>query len=79
MSTPHAAAAANNNNNPQGPMSPQAEKDAARAMSSADAWKPPAMARRQSYKKEDEKRELQMTGIRDDQAAGPGFSETRGQ
>ncbi|KAI0478870.1 hypothetical protein GGR56DRAFT_672854 [Xylariaceae sp. FL0804] len=41
--------------------SPQLERDAARAMSSTDGWKPALGGRKQSYHKEDHKRELQMS------------------
>ncbi|KAK6211829.1 hypothetical protein LQW54_005689 [Pestalotiopsis sp. IQ-011] len=55
-----------------GPTSPQLEKDAARAMSSTSSWKP-AYERKQSYHKEDQKRELQMSGLAG--AGGGGFTE----
>ena len=45
-----------------GPTSPQLEKDAPRAMSATDSWKP-SMDRRQSYHKEDHKHALQMSGL----------------
>ncbi|KAK6828467.1 hypothetical protein PG990_010463 [Apiospora arundinis] len=53
--------------------SPQLEKDAARAMKSADSWKP-SLARTQSFNKEEQKRDLQMTGL-GSVKSGPGFSE----
>ncbi|KAK8128598.1 hypothetical protein PG984_009706 [Apiospora sp. TS-2023a] len=58
---------------PTGPTSPQLEKDAARAMKGADSWKP-SFARQQSFSKEEQKRELQMTGLGGVKSA-PGFSE----
>ncbi|KAI1843872.1 hypothetical protein JX265_003768 [Neoarthrinium moseri] len=59
-----------------GPTSPQLEKDAARAMSSTSSWKP-ALERKQSYAKEDQKHELQMkmSGQQGGGARGAGFSE----
>ncbi|KAF7539063.1 hypothetical protein G7054_g2406 [Neopestalotiopsis clavispora] len=65
-----------------GPTSPQLEKDAARAMSSTSSWKP-AYERKQSYHKEDQKHELQMSGLTasggstgsGSQAANAGFTE----
>ncbi|KAI2621428.1 hypothetical protein GGS26DRAFT_569199 [Hypomontagnella submonticulosa] len=58
-----------------GPTSPQHEKDAARAMSATDSWKP-TFGRRQSYHKEDQKHALQMSGVQD-LKEGPGFSERK--
>ena len=53
--------------------SPQLEKDAARAMKSAESWKP-SLARTQSFNKEEQKRDLQMTGL-GSVKPGAGFSE----
>jgi len=60
---------------PPGPTSPQLEKDAARAISHTDSWKP-ALARRVSYQKEDHKHELQMraSGVGASKVS-PGFTE----
>ncbi|CAJ2514028.1 Uu.00g021470.m01.CDS01 [Anthostomella pinea] len=58
-----------------GPTSPQLEKDAARAMSSTDSWKPSLGGRKQSYAKEDQKRALQMSGVMGEVPSGPGFTE----
>ncbi|KAK7928238.1 hypothetical protein PG985_005236 [Apiospora marii] len=58
---------------PDAPTSPQLEKDAARAMKGAESWKP-SFARQQSFSKEEQKRELQMTGLGGGKSA-PGFSE----
>ncbi|ETS82498.1 hypothetical protein PFICI_04374 [Pestalotiopsis fici W106-1] len=52
-----------------GPTSPQLEKDAARAMSSTSSWKP-AYERKQSYHKEDQKHELQMSGLKGNSGGG---------
>ncbi|KAI0132790.1 hypothetical protein BJ170DRAFT_615420 [Xylariales sp. AK1849] len=64
-----------------GPTSPQLEKDAARAMSSTDSWKP-VFERKQSYHKEDQKHEMQMkmTGLADGKkgSAAAGYSERSG-
>ncbi|KAI0161084.1 hypothetical protein GGR52DRAFT_158686 [Hypoxylon sp. FL1284] len=58
---------------PAGPPSPQQEKEAARAMSRTDSWKP-SLGRKQSYHREDQKHALQMTGVQDLKES-PGFSE----
>ena len=58
---------------PTSPASPQSTANAQRAMSSTSAWKP-NLDRRQSWKKEDQKRELQMSNV-GDVKEGPGFSE----
>lgn len=57
-----------------GPTSPQLEKDAARAMSSTSSWKP-AYERKQSYHKEDQKHELQMSGLAGSGGGSGGFTE----
>ncbi|KAI1330874.1 hypothetical protein F5Y16DRAFT_361478 [Xylariaceae sp. FL0255] len=46
-----------------GPTSPQLEKDAARAMSGTSGWQP-SFDRRQSYRQEDLRRELQMGSLK---------------
>ncbi|KAI1470293.1 uncharacterized protein F4812DRAFT_260161 [Daldinia caldariorum] len=56
-----------------GPTSPQHEKEAARAISKTDSWKP-SLGRKQSYYSEDRKHALQMSGVQDVEV-GPGFSE----
>ncbi|KAK6957572.1 hypothetical protein Daesc_000359 [Daldinia eschscholtzii] len=56
-----------------GPTSPQHEKEAARAISKTDSWKP-SLGRKQSYHREDRKHVLQMSGVQDVEV-GPGFSE----
>ncbi|KAI1134403.1 hypothetical protein F5Y05DRAFT_235375 [Hypoxylon sp. FL0543] len=61
---------------PGGPASPQHEKDAVRAMSRTNSWQPSPLARRHSYHQEDQKHELQMTGVQNIQE-GPGFSERK--
>ncbi|KAI1103943.1 hypothetical protein F4804DRAFT_210394 [Jackrogersella minutella] len=61
---------------PAGPASPQHEKDAARAMSRTNSWKPSFLARRHSYHQEDQKHTLQMSGVQDIQEC-PGFSERK--
>jgi len=55
------------------PTSPKTAADAQRAMSSTDAWKP-AFNRRQSWNKEEHKRELQMSKVSDVKET-PGFTE----
>ncbi|KAI1395909.1 hypothetical protein F4819DRAFT_476973 [Hypoxylon fuscum] len=60
---------------PHGPTSPQGEKDAARAMSSTESWKP-SFGRQQSYHKEDQKHAMQMRGVRDLKDT-PGFTEQK--
>ncbi|KAF6812017.1 hypothetical protein CPLU01_14989 [Colletotrichum plurivorum] len=47
--------------------------DAARAIERTNSWKP-SFERRQSWNKEDQKRELQMSHI-DNVKTGPGFTE----
>ncbi|KAI1416844.1 hypothetical protein F5Y13DRAFT_101203 [Hypoxylon sp. FL1857] len=61
---------------PSGPTSPQHEKDAARAMSRTNSWKPSSLARRHSYHQEDQKHALQMSGVQDIKEC-PGFSERK--
>ncbi|KAI0830984.1 hypothetical protein F5Y06DRAFT_281643 [Hypoxylon sp. FL0890] len=61
---------------PAGPTSPQHEKDAMRAMSRTNSWKPSPLARRHSYHQEDQKHVLQMSGVQDIQE-GPGFTERK--
>jgi hypothetical protein len=56
-----------------GPASPHAQADAAKVMSHTNEWTP-QFNRRQSWNKEDQKRELQMSGI-EGVKTGPGFSE----
>ncbi|KAK8029159.1 hypothetical protein PG991_006215 [Apiospora marii] len=66
----------NNNNLSRSPTPRRrrsSEKDAARAMKGAESWKP-SFARQQSFSKEEQKRELQMTGLGGGKSA-PGFSE----
>ncbi|KAI8964413.1 hypothetical protein F5Y11DRAFT_316257 [Daldinia sp. FL1419] len=58
-----------------GPTSPQHEKEAARARSRTDSWKP-SLGRKQGYHREDRKHALQMSGVQDVEA-GPGFSERK--
>ncbi|KAF3060884.1 hypothetical protein GL218_04294 [Daldinia childiae] len=58
---------------PRGPTSPQHEKEAARAISRTDSWKP-SLGRKQSYHREDRKHILQMSGVQNVEV-GPGFSE----
>ncbi|KAI0010943.1 hypothetical protein F4779DRAFT_616009 [Xylariaceae sp. FL0662B] len=62
---------------PPGPTSPQHEKEAQRAMSHTDSWRPSREGRRPSYQKEDMKHVLQMSavGVRDLKDDEPGFSE----
>ncbi|KAI1386607.1 uncharacterized protein F4822DRAFT_321607 [Hypoxylon trugodes] len=62
---------------PQGPTSPQHEKEAARAISRTDSWKP-SIGRKQSYHREDRKHalQMQMSGVQDIQE-GPGFTERK--
>lgn len=54
--------------------SAHAAADAARAMQHTNSWKP-SFERRQSWSKEDQKRELQMSSINDHVKTGPGFTE----
>ncbi|KAI1457969.1 hypothetical protein F4805DRAFT_457157 [Annulohypoxylon moriforme] len=61
---------------PAGPTSPQHDKDAARAMSRTNSWKPSLLGRRQSYHQEDQKHALQMSGVQDIQEC-PGFTERK--
>ncbi|KAI1760986.1 hypothetical protein GGR53DRAFT_507197 [Hypoxylon sp. FL1150] len=63
------------NTTPAGPSSPQLEKDAARAMSSTDSWKP-SLGRKQSYHMQDKKHALQMSGVQDLKES-PGFTERK--
>ncbi|OTB06459.1 hypothetical protein M426DRAFT_318872 [Hypoxylon sp. CI-4A] len=58
-----------------GPTSPQHEKDAVRAMSRTNSWKP-SLGRRQSYHQEDQKHVQQMTGVQNIQER-PGFTECK--
>ncbi|KAI4866854.1 hypothetical protein F4820DRAFT_446726 [Hypoxylon rubiginosum] len=60
---------------PSGPSSPQHDKEAARAMSRTDSWKP-SLGRKQSYHMEDKKHALQMSGVQDLQES-PGFTECK--
>ncbi|KAI1379466.1 hypothetical protein F4677DRAFT_333779 [Hypoxylon crocopeplum] len=60
---------------PSGPASPHQEKDAARAISRTDSWKP-FLGRRQSYHMEDKKHAMQMSGVQDIKEA-PGFTERK--
>ncbi|KAH8662695.1 hypothetical protein BGZ61DRAFT_143995 [Ilyonectria robusta] len=62
-------------NNPHRRLSAHAQADAARAMRHTDSWTP--IERRQSWSREDQKHELQMTGIKDTEM-GPGFTESGG-
>ncbi|KAH9908540.1 hypothetical protein F4778DRAFT_776831 [Xylariomycetidae sp. FL2044] len=62
---------------PAGPTSPQLEKDAARAMSTTDSWKPSLGGRKQSYAKEDQKRAIQMSGLGDGDGKGKGKGEKK--
>ncbi|KAI0844014.1 hypothetical protein F5Y00DRAFT_249715 [Daldinia vernicosa] len=59
----------------QGPTSPQHEKEAARAISITDSWKP-SWGHQQSYRNEDRKHALQMNDVWDVKV-GPGFSERK--
>ncbi|KAK8051031.1 hypothetical protein PG993_002416 [Apiospora rasikravindrae] len=60
---------------PATPVSPQLEKDAARAMKGAESWKP-SFARQQSFSKEEQKHTLQMTGLGgSSDKSGHGFTE----
>jgi hypothetical protein len=54
--------------------SAHAAADAARAMQHTNSWQP-SFQRRQSWSKEDQKRELQMSTINDAAKTGPGFTE----
>ncbi|KAI2624429.1 hypothetical protein GGR54DRAFT_596483 [Hypoxylon sp. NC1633] len=60
---------------PSDPASPQHEKEATRAMSRTNSWKP-SFGRRQSYHFEDKKHAMQMSGVQDVKEA-PGFSERK--
>ncbi|KAI6081187.1 hypothetical protein F4821DRAFT_249839 [Hypoxylon rubiginosum] len=60
---------------PSGPSSPQHEKEAMRAMSRTDSWKP-SLGRKQSYHMEDKKHALQMSGVQDLKES-PGFTERK--
>ncbi|KAK8091178.1 hypothetical protein PG994_000683 [Apiospora phragmitis] len=59
---------------PAAPASPQLEKATARAAKGAESWKP-SFARQQSFSKEEQKHELQMTGLGSVKAGGHGFTE----
>ncbi|CRK39567.1 hypothetical protein BN1723_006365 [Verticillium longisporum] len=59
----------------QSQQSPHAAAEAARAMEHTNSWTPPAFERRQSWKQEDQKRELQMSHINERVKTGPGFTE----
>ncbi|KAM0284683.1 hypothetical protein ACHAQH_001837 [Verticillium albo-atrum] len=59
----------------QSQQSPHAAAEAARAIERTNSWTPPAYQRRQSWKQEDQKRELQMSQINDHVKTGPGFTE----
>lgn len=54
-----------------------AEADAARAMDHTNSWTPTtaSFTRRQSWKREDQKHELHMTGVLADVKTGQGFTE----
>ncbi|KAI1775139.1 hypothetical protein F4818DRAFT_441961 [Hypoxylon cercidicola] len=58
---------------PSGPSSPQHEKEAARAISRTNSWKP-SFGRKHSYHMEDKKHALQMSGVQDLKES-PGFTE----
>lgn len=62
---------------PKRRQSAHAAADAARAMDHTNSWQPAPLSftRRQSWSKEDQKRELQMGLIQDDVKTGPGFTE----
>ncbi|XXG98312.1 hypothetical protein Hte_004635 [Hypoxylon texense] len=60
---------------PSGPSSPQHEKEAVRAMSRTDSWKP-SLGRKQSYHMEDKKHALQMSGVQNLKES-PGFTERK--
>ncbi|TDZ17259.1 hypothetical protein Cob_v009827 [Colletotrichum orbiculare MAFF 240422] len=53
--------------------SPHTSTEAARVIERTNSWKP-SFERRQSWNKEDQKRELQMSHI-EDVKTGPGFTE----
>lgn len=54
---------------------PTRQSDSDRGMRNTSAWKP-RFDRRQSWNKEDQKHDLQMTGLQDVKS-GPGFSENK--
>ncbi|OTA59153.1 hypothetical protein K449DRAFT_436112 [Hypoxylon sp. EC38] len=59
-----------------GPTSPQHEKDAARAMSRTNSWKPSPLDRRHSYHQEDQKHIQQISAVQGIKEC-PGFSERK--
>ncbi|KAH7031385.1 uncharacterized protein B0I36DRAFT_363078 [Microdochium trichocladiopsis] len=69
---PPAAGTSSSSASHAAPTSPQLEKSAARAMSSTDSWKPSLGGRKQSYRKEDYKHTLQMSGMSSGGGGGGG-------
>ncbi|KYK61298.1 hypothetical protein DCS_02440 [Drechmeria coniospora] len=66
---------AHSSHSSQDKTSPRAKADAARAMDHTISWQP-SMQRRQSWSKEDQKHQLQMSTM-DTANKAPGFTEKR--